>query len=78
MWFRERSEVLHSCQALLGREKTLVLVPALALAGCLTLVKVLISTGKMRKGLIIAETLVVRLKCMWKYFLNYKMLSGLI
>lgn len=57
-------------------ERTLVF-SALWLSGCVTLVKVLISTIKMRKGLIIADRLVMRLKCVWKHFLNCKALNGL-
>lgn len=52
--------ILHG----LGREKTQVLVPGPWLASCLTLVKVFISTVHMRKGLMAADRLVMRLEYM--------------
>lgn len=59
-WRMQCDTILHG----LDGEKTQVLVPGPWLASCLTLVKVLISTVKMRKRLMIADRLVMRLKYM--------------
>lgn len=60
-----------------GRGKKRVLVPAPWLDGCVTLVEVVISSVRMRKGVITADRLALRLTHMWKHFWNCRALNGL-